>query len=222
MKHNVIIAVVAILLPLTALLAQETSKKFTGSITYRITYPSASSNPMIASLPTTLTMQIAGNKAKTEFMLPFGNNMLIINGDDNSIIRLVDLESGKYFVKKTKADFTQPTSPMLVPLKETKKVAGQNSKAIEVNLTDRAGKTTKNKVFYSDELGSNNIYFNTSLQSVKGIMLEFEYVLMGIPVQLSAISVEPGRISNKTFEIPSGYTETTEAKLREMRGPIKK
>ncbi len=221
MKRNLLIALLLFCLPMAAVFAQGNTKKFSGTITYKITYPASSSNPMIATLPTTLEMQISGNKAKTEMMLPFGNNTFIMNGDDITITRLVDLQNGKYFVKKTKADFTMTTTPMVVPLKETKKIAGQDCKASEVNMVS-AGKTTKSKIFYSDELGGNNIYFNTNVRSVSGIMLEFEYNIMGIPVQLSAISVNPGRVSNKVFEIPSGYTETTEAKLREMRGPIKK
>jgi hypothetical protein len=221
MKRNIIIAFFLLCLPMSVLFAQGNSKKFTGTIKYRVTYPAATSNPMIASLPTTLEMQISGNKARTEMMLPFGNNIFIMNGDELTLIRLVDLESGKYFVKKTKEDFNMSTPPMVIPLNETKKIAGQNCKAAEVNMVSN-GKSTKTKVFYSDELGTNNIYFNTNVRSVNGIMLEFEYNIMGIPVQLSAISVEPGRVSNKLFEMPSGYTETTEAKLREMRGPINK
>jgi hypothetical protein len=53
-------------------------------------------------------------------------------------------------------------------------------------------------------------------------MLEFDYQIMGVPVKLNAISINPGRVSGKQFEIPAGYTETSEAKLREMRGPLKK
>jgi hypothetical protein len=208
-------------LPMAVVFAQGNTKKFTGTITYRITYPAANTNPMIASLPTTLDMQIAGNKARIEMMLPFGNNTFIINGDDFTITRLVDLETGKYFVKKTKEDFTMKSTPMIIPLKETKNVAGQNCKASEINVVE-GNKSSKAKIYYSDELGTNNIYFNTEVRSIAGIMLEFEYNIMGIPVQLSAISVNPGRVSNKQFEIPSGYTETTEAKLREMRGPVKK
>lgn len=208
-------------LPMAVVFAQGNTKKFTGTITYRITYPAANTNPMIASLPTTLDMQIAGNKARIEMMLPFGNNTFIINGDDFTITRLVDLETGKYFVKKTKEDFTMKSTPMIIPLKETKNVAGQNCKASEINVVE-GNKSSKAKIYYSDELGTNNIYFNTEVRSIAGIMLEFEYNIMGIPVQLSAISVNPGRVSNKQFEIPSGYTETTEAKLREMRGPMKK
>jgi len=221
MKRNLIIATLLFCLPAAALIAQQSTKKFTGTITYRITYPNASSNPMIASLPTTLEMQISGNKARTEMMLPFGNNIFIINGDDFTITRLVEMESGKYFVKKTKDDFKMTTTPMITALKETKNIAGQNCKASEINMVN-ANNTTKSKIYYSEELGSNNIYFNTNVRSIPGIMLEFEYNLMGMPVQLSAISVNPGRVSNKLFEIPSGYTETTEAKLRELRGPMKK
>lgn len=221
MKRNLIIATLLFCLPAAALFAQQSTKKFTGTITYRITYPNASSNPMIASLPTTLEMQISGNKARTEMMLPFGNNIFIINGDDFTITRLVEMESGKYFVKKTKDDFKMTTTPMITALKETKNIAGQNCKASEINMVN-ANNTTKSKIYYSEELGGNNIYFNTNVRSIPGIMLEFEYNLMGMPVQLSAISVNPGRVSNKLFEIPSGYTETTEAKLRELRGPMKK
>ncbi len=221
MKRIFTIAVLLFCLPMATIFAQGTAKNFTGTITYRITYPAAASNPMIASLPTTLEMQIAGNKARTEMMLPFGKNVIIINGDDFTITRLVDLESGKYFVKKTKEDFTMATTPMIIPLKETKNIAGQNCKTSEINIVN-GNNQTKSKIYYSQELGSNNIYFNTEVRSITGIMLEFEYNLMGIPVQLSAISVNPGRVSNKTFEIPSGYTETTDAKLREMRGPMKK
>jgi len=221
MKRNFIIALFLLCLPMASIFAQGTAKKFTGTITYRITYPSNASNPMIASLPTTLEMQIAGNKARTEMMLPFGNNVFIINGDDFIVTRLVDMESGKYFVNKTKADFEMKSAPSIVQLKETKNIAGYTCKAAEINIVNGT-KSTKTKIYYSEELGTNNIYFNTDVRSVSGIMLEFEYMLMGIPVQLSAISVNPGRVSNKVFEIPSGYTETTEAKLRELRGPMKK
>jgi hypothetical protein len=221
MKRNTFIAFLFFLMPFSVLFSQENGKKFTGTITYRITYPNATTNPIVATLPTTLEMQISGNKAKTEIMLPFGNNTFIMNGDELSVVRLTELNDGKYYTKKTKSDFEMNTVPMVVPLKETKKIAGQNCKSSEVNVVS-GGKSTKAKVFYSEELGTNNIYFNTNVRSLKGIMLEFEYNIMGIPVQLTAISVNPGRVSNKVFEIPSGYIETTEAKLREMKAPLKK
>jgi hypothetical protein len=221
MKRNLTIAFLLLLMPAVVIFAQGNTKKFTGTITYRITYPASTTNPMIASLPTTLEMQIAGNKARTEMKLPSGTNTIIINGDDFTVVRLVDMENGKYYIKKTKADFNMTKAPMIMPLNETKKVAGQNCKASEINVVN-GNKTTKSKIYYSEELGTNNIYFNTEVRSISGIMLEFEYTIMGIPVQLSAISVSPGRISNKLFEIPSGYTATTEANLRQIKNAAKK
>jgi hypothetical protein len=221
MKRNLTIALMLFLLPAVVIFAQGNTKKFTGTITYRITYPASTTNPMIASLPTTLEMQIAGNKARTEMKLPSGTNTIIINGDDFTTVRLVDMESGKYYIKKTKADFNMAKAPMIKPLNETKKIAGQNCKASEINVVS-GNKTTKSKIYYSEELGTNNIYFNTEVRSISGIMLEFEYNIMGIPVQLSAISVTPGRISNKLFEIPAGYTATTEANLRQIKNAAKK
>ncbi len=222
MKRNIIIALILICVPISFLFAQTNAKKFTGTITYKITYPANAVNPIVATLPTTLDMQVSANKARIEMALPFGKNTFIMNGDELTIYRLVEMETGKYFVKRTKEDFNKGNvTPMIMPLKEAKKIAGQNCKSSEVNMVS-SGKTTKSKIFYSEELGNNNIYFNTSVRSVPGIMLEFEYNIMGIPVQLTAISVEPGRISNKLFEIPAGYTETTEAKLHEMARPTKK
>jgi len=215
MKSKIILVIFALCLPFSTLFAQGNGKKFTGSITYKITYPASATNPIVASLPTTITMQIAGNKAKADLVLPFGKNTFIMNGDDISILHLMESEAGKFFVKKTKEEINKSLPQATVtPLKETKMIAGQSCKAVEVNSANAA---KKSKVFYSDELGNNNIYFNTEIRSVSGVMLEFEYNIMGIPVQLTAISVEPGRVSNKVFEIPAGFTETTEAKLREMK-----
>lgn len=219
MKSLIILTIVALIIPFSAITAQNTNK-FTGTITYQITYPNAANNPMVSQLPTKLEMKISGNKAYTDMVLPYGKNAFIINGDENSIIRLVNLEKGNYFIKKTKEDFKGVAVPLISKLKETKTIAGLKCSAAEINTSTPNGQTTKRKVYYSEELGDNNIYFNTEVKSVKGILLEFEYNLMGMPVQLTAISVKPGRISNKDFEMPKGYTETTEAKLREMRGPV--
>jgi hypothetical protein len=78
MKRKITIAILLFCLPMAVIFAQGNTKKFTGTITYRITYPASSSNPMMASLPTTIEMQISGNKARTEFVLPFGKNTYII------------------------------------------------------------------------------------------------------------------------------------------------
>lgn len=221
MKRLLFLTLLTFCLASIHVMAQTNGKKFSGTITYKVTYPANATNPMVSALPTTIEMQISGNKARIDMVLPFGKNAFIMNGDDQTVVRLAELESGKYFVKKTKEDFAQTSAPLVAPLKETKNVAGYLCHTAEVNTT-AGGKSTKSKVYYSSDLGTNNIYFNTNVRSLSGIMLEFDYQIMGVPVKLNAISINPGRVSGKQFEIPAGYTETSEAKLREMRGPLKK
>lgn len=193
------------------------NKNFTGTINYKIVYPGGATGPLAAALPQSISMQIAGNKCKFELTLPNGKQTFIVNGDEVSVTRLLEMAEGKYFIKKTKEEFEQKEAPIIVPAKETKTVAGYKCKSSEINVKDRGGKLQKSIVFYSEELGTNNIYFNTIAKGIKGILLDFDYSGLGVAMHLTATEVVPGRVSNKIFEIPAGYTETTEAKLQQMR-----
>lgn len=210
-----LLSVVIILLSAIQLVAQP--KFFTGSITYKLTYPSSATGPLASALPSSVIMQISGNKARFELTLPNGKQTFIVNGDEISITRLMDIKEGKFYIKKTREEFLNEEPPTVMALKETKSVAGYACKSAEISAKDRGGKVQKSKVFYSEELGNNNIYFNTIAKGVKGILLDFDYNGMMIPMHMTATEITPGRISNKTFEIPSDYKETTEAKLQQMR-----
>lgn len=198
------------------------SHYFTGIINYKITYPAGTSTQMSAALPSTIGMQISGNKARFEMTLPNGKQTFLINGDDMTVTRLLDVAEGKFFIKKTREEIMQGAVPITVPLNDTKTISGYKCKAAEISATDKGGKVQKSTVFYSEELGNNNIYFNTSAKAIKGIMLEFSYNALGVSMQLSADGVNPGRISNNVFDIPSEYQETTEAKLQQLRQANKK
>jgi len=220
MTRSILFSLILLAVSVYSVTAQ--TKKFTGTINYKITYPGNSSSPMIASLPQSIDMQIAGNKARFDLTLPNGQYVFIINGDENSVTRLIDAAEGKFFIKKTKEEFIQGEQPTTLPLKETKTIAGYKCKSAEISATDRGGKVQKSNVFYSEDLGTNNIYFNTDAKAVKGIMLDMDYSTMGVTMHLTAAGVSPGRVSNKTFEIPSGYTETTETKLHQLKQANKK
>ncbi|MBK7171672.1 MAG: hypothetical protein IPH84_00260 [Bacteroidales bacterium] len=193
------------------------TKSFTGTITYKITYPASLSAAMAAALPSSIVMQISSNKAKFEVTLPNGKQTFIVNGDEISVTRLMDLAEGKFYIKKTKEEFQKEDAPSFMPLKESKTIAGYKCKSGEISYKDRGGKVQKSTVYYSDELGSNNIYFNTIAKGVKGILLDFDYSGLGAPMHLTASEITSGRISNKTFEIPTEYKQTTEAELQKLR-----
>ncbi|NVO18093.1 MAG: hypothetical protein HXX13_00240 [Bacteroidetes bacterium] len=196
-------------------------RNFTGTIKYKINYP-ASAGAMAASLPQNFEMQVAGNKAKFELVLPNGKYTFIINGDETSVTRLIDATEGKFAIKKTKEEFAKGDQPVASPGTETKTIAGYKCKSAEVTVTDRGGKSQKNTVFYSDDLGTNNIYFNTNAKGVKGIMLDMDYTAMGVVMHITATEVNSGRISNKTFEIPADYKAVTEAEFHQIKQASKK
>jgi hypothetical protein len=206
-----------LLATISILSLQAQPKYFTGTITYSITYPANATGPVISALPSTLEMSIAANKCKFELTLPNGKQAFIINGDETSVTRLMEMTEGKFYIKKTKEDFLNKEAPTITPLKETKTIAGYKCSSADVSTTDRGGKVQKSKVYYSEELGNNNIYFNTIARGIKGLLLEGDYSGLGINMHLIATQINPGRVSNKTFEIPSDYTETTEAKLQQLK-----
>jgi hypothetical protein len=190
---------------------------FTGSIKYQITYPGNTNSAMISKLPQTVEMIISGNKSKFDLTLPNGKYTFITNGDETTFTRLIDATEGKFFIKKRKEEIMVGEPPITVPTPEVKTIAGYKCKSVEITTTERGGKTQKSNAFYSADLGTNNIYFNTSAKAVKGILLDMDYTAMGITMHLTATEVNPGRVSNKNFEIPSDYTETTEVKLHQLK-----
>lgn len=215
-------SLLTLFMALTIGLGAFAQKMFTGTINYKITYPANLTGPLAASLPSTISMQISANKARFEVTLPNGKQTFIVNGDEISVTRLMDLAEGKFYIKKTREEFQKDEAPSFLAAKEVKTVAGYKCKSGEISFKDRGGKVQKATVYYSDELGVNNIYFNTVAKSVKGILLDFDYSGLGFPMHLTATEVLAGRISNKTFEIPSEYKQTTEAQLQQLRQANKK
>ena len=48
-------------------------------------------------------------------------------------------------------------------------------------------------------------------------MLDMDYATMGAVMHLTATDVNSGRVSNKTFDIPADYKETTEAEFHQLK-----
>jgi hypothetical protein len=198
----------------------QTAKVFTGTITYNITYPPNTTPSVAAQLPKTITMFIAGNKVKAGASFGPMKQTFIKNADARTITTLVERDGRKVAMNKSKeqiaSDLASDKAPATRDLKETKKVAGYNCKSAEVNYLDKRGQAHKTIVFYSEELGSNNLNFDNQYRGIKGIPLELELVLHGIPMKLVAGSVSPGRVSNKEFEMPKDFEVLTEQQYKEF------
>jgi GLPGLI family protein len=196
------------------------AKVFTGTITYSIAYPPNTAPNIAAQLPKTITMYIAGNRAKAGATFGPMKQTFIKNADAMTISTLVEREGRKVVMTKSKAQIVSELAATKAPSTqvqtETKKIAGYTCKSAEVNYMDKRGQAHKTTVFYSDELGTNNVNFDNQYRGIKGIPLEMELVLHGIPMKLIASSVSKERVSNKEFETPKDFEVITEQQYKEL------
>lgn len=203
----------------------QTAKVFTGTITYNITYPPNTAPNVAAQLPKTITMLIAGNKVKAGGTFGPMKQTFIKNADARTVTTLVERDGRKVVMNKSKeqmaAEMASDKAPATKDLKETKKIAGFNCKSAEVNYLDKRGQAHKTIVYYSEELGTNNLNFDNQYRGIKGIPLELELVLHGIPMKLVASSVAPGRVSNKEFETPKDFEVLTDQQYKEFMSKSK-
>lgn len=202
------------------------AKSFTGTVTYSISYPPNSVAPAMASqLPKTIEMYISGNRSKAGASFGPVSYTIIKNGDLQTVTTLVVRDGRKIAMTKSReqvaAELAASKAPAIQILKETKSIAGQKCKAAEVNYADKRGQAHKTNVYYSDALGTNNLNFDNQYRGIAGVPLEFEMMLKGIPMKLTAISVAPGRISNKEFETPKDYEVMTEQEFKALMNKAK-
>jgi GLPGLI family protein len=196
------------------------AKIFTGTITYNITYPPNTAPNIAAQLPKTITMFVAGNKVKAGANFGPMKQTFIKNADAMTITSLVERDGRKLAMTKSKEQITKELASEKAPatevLKETKKIAGYNCKSAEVNFLDKRGQAHKSIVYFSDDLGTNNLNFDNQYRGVKGIPLEMELTMHGIPMKLVASSVSSERVSNKEFETPSDFEAVTEQEFKAL------
>jgi hypothetical protein len=198
----------------------QTAKVFTGTITYNISFPPNTAANIAAQLPKSITMIIAGDKVKAGASFGPLKQTFIKNADAMTITSLVERDGRKVVMTKSRdqimKELAAEKAPAIQETKGTKKLAGYNCKSAEVNYMDKRGQAHKTTVYYSDELGNNNLNFDNQYRGIKGIPLELELTMHGIPMKLVASSVSPGRVSNKEFETPKDFTPVTEQEYKTM------
>lgn len=199
-------------------------KPFEGVITYKITYPDATfPKEQMAMMPQIFTITIKGTKSRTEINAGgMGTQVEITDYVTKTKTNLIDVMGQKYAIKQT-ADAIQKQMAKEPQGKvqltgETKNIAGYNCKKAIVTTDDDGVKTTL-EVYYTEELGAQNANFdNPTYKDINGVMMEFTMKTPQISMKFTATTVEKKNVSEKLFEIPEGYTLTTEEELKAKFG----
>lgn len=86
---------------------------------------------------------------------------------------------------------------------ETKVIQGLTCKKAEVKTWDEFGFENNAEVFYYEHPDLENLYFSTEFRSIKGLLMEYEFVSQGIIVKFEATEFkQKKKIKDDEFALP--------------------
>ncbi len=202
--------------------------KFKGIVTYEIKYSGKDLTPaQEAQLPKEQVVKIYENKTMQETKYGPVTITEITNGDEGSRSVLYDLMAvmqKKVYVKTTKTEIDQKIAesknkPVIKYFEETKEIAGFKAKKAEFSFKpEDAEDTTKIIIWYSEELGGENLTYGGEFSGLKGFPLEYEMPTAKITIKATAKTVVKGKVKETEFLIPTDYTQITQEELQAMIG----
>ncbi len=215
-------SILLILFVFTTLMAtaQNKGKQFKGTITYQISYPESNlSASQLTAMPQTMVLKLNEGKSRAELKMGEMNQVLLLDSEAKTTVILIDIMGRKAAIKPRKgSDRPLGKEPIVESANESKEIAGFVCKKANIHYGDEKSKANPIEVYYSEEVGSNKIFYDNEYRNLTGIPLEFRYKMQGMNMLLTATKVEEGRVANREFDIPSDYKESTPEELRQMFG----
>ena len=204
------------------LLAQKSAKEFKGVIKYTITYPDSKfDDATMAMLPQAMTLKSMGSKKKMEMFAGMANQVEITDAELMTRIALIDVMGQKFAISYNKQmveeELKKDKEPTVNYLDDTKTIAGYVCKNAEVtSYADGIEQTIM--VYYTDELGLEDISFEGEFRNLEGFPLEYTIKNDKIIMTFTASEIKDGGVKKKDFEVPDGYKYVTEEELKSMFG----
>ena len=213
-------AFLAVLLPFVSLAG---GKPFEGVITYKITYPDSKFDEnTLAMMPKMMVTSVKGSKSRTDMSSGMGSQASITDYAARTKVGLLAIMGQKFAIRETMADIQkeidgQPKATVQIT-GETKQILGYNCKKAIVTTQSGSDKTTMD-VWFTSELGSKELNFdNPVYKDIDGMLMEFSVKERQLTMVLTVTGIEKKSVSDKEFEIPSDYKETTKEQLKSMFG----
>ncbi|MCF8295914.1 MAG: hypothetical protein K9J13_00095 [Saprospiraceae bacterium] len=215
-KTNIVVLAIAIAFS-TSLSAQKKQKAFSGIITFEIQYPKSGNETadLLSEAPTEYTVKILGNKSKSETVYGGIYFTEIVNGDNKTKIVLIEsgAKKGSYF-KDTKEEIEEELDykddPVVEFLDDTMTICGYICKKAKVTSINAYDEEIKNVVYYTDEIGSKEINFNSDFREIDGFILREESIDRKGKVTIEfAKEIKNKKIKDIEFLVPATCEEIT-------------
>lgn len=211
-----------LLLSITTVNAQGKSA-FEGIIVYDISFKGSGLPPEAITMlsGSTITIYSKGKMRREDMKTPVAVSSSILDEKNKTVISLMDIVGKKYKVKMgenelKKEEENMPASTIKYS-DETKTIAGYTCKKAEMTVKVIPMETEETvTIFYTEELFYSD--FRPAYKGLKGLPMEYTMMKDGIKMTLTASKVSKEPVSDATFAIPAGYTETTLEELQKNMG----
>ncbi len=189
-----------------------------GIIEYNIQYPGISpDNNMVDFLPDKMTMEFKKNRYITKIEAGFGtfHTYFIVDSKKRYVKQMMKLWDKKYATKLDeqavkKHNIEYPVFH-LIPLNETKLVAGYPCKKVLVIFDDVEYNSFY--LYYTNAIHLDDPNWNYPFTSIDGVMMEYEITQFGVLMRFSADLVNKADIDNANFEITDDYQIITSQEM---------
>ena len=146
------------------------------------------------------------------------NNIIIYNHKTGTSTSFNIDEESKYALEMSALELSEKNKrfdkAQFSAINQTKKIAGYNSTASNVQYTNGEAAT----FFYTTDLLPPNDAFNTMFPGLKGIPLEYEIQSnANVKIKFVASNIEIKSIDPKVFDIPKNYKLVSKDELEKLR-----
>jgi len=210
MKKIKIIALVAVLLNSTLLMAQKVLSE--GSIVYNIAIQTNNKEPQMADAldGATSTIYLKGGLSRTTMLSALGSESTIHNSQTEKAVILKEYSGQKLMIKLSKENWAtinnKYSDVLFQNTGEKSTISGYNCLKATAKLKDG----TSILVYYTPDIVVSNKEYDQTFKNLPGLAMQYEYTSGNLKFKYTVSKIDFGSLSLSMFEFPkSGYREMT-------------
>jgi hypothetical protein len=202
-------------------------KKFTGKITYSISYEGKQIDEATQDMmPKTMASYIGDGFTKNVLFTGMGKQTVIYDVNAKLKTVMIDMMGQQFAIESSaeeiEKEFEQVPDGDVEFTDETKEIAGYQCKKIIISFKNDDGEvTSQNIAWYTDEMVvSPELNFDMKyFKDVQGVLMEYQMDMDGGTfMKFTATEVEKKKISSNEFEVPENYKKVTREELMNSLG----
>jgi len=203
------------------------SKKFTGKITYSISYEGNQIDEATQDMmPKTMAMYIGDGFSKNVLFTGMGKQTVIYDIKAKSRTAMMDMMGQQFAIESSaeeiQDEFNQMPDAEVEFVDETKEIAGYQCEKILIKFKNADGETaSENIAWYTKELAvSPDLNFDMKyFKDIQGVLMEYQMDMNnGTFMKFTAVEVDKKKISKKEFIVPENYKKVSREELMNSLG----